>query len=249
VLLLVSFKKLVKAAKIGQFPGLNMGCSIFTYLKKTFSLSLILNSLITLATISGILYGFYHEWPNWKPYAPYLINGNLFWVVVAAALINIFPSAAIGRCLHTGRLWFHHYVYGFFVLISSAFFIIAFTSVSLIMLFLINSSNLAVNAGRFFVLTGLTLFLDDLPDVSKRVESVLNKIKAGFCHIRKAIHFLQLGTGIVSFYVFVAVALSFSHKASFTVSNCLTMGTFLITSITSFACFRRGAWLKITPVQ
>ena len=155
-----------------------MGCSIFVYLKKIFSLSLILNSLITLATVAGILYGFYHAWPYWKPYSPYLINGNLFLLVAVAALINIFPSACIGRCLHTGRLWFHHYVYGFFVLLSSSIFVMAFTSVSLIMLFLINSSNIAVNTGRFFVLTGLTLFLDDLPDVSKRVESAFNKLKS-----------------------------------------------------------------------
>jgi len=226
-----------------------MGCSIFVYLKKMFSLSLILNSFITLASVAGILYGLYHSWPYWKPFSPYLINGNLFLVVAAAALINIFPSALIGRCLHTGRLWFHHYVYGFFVLLSSAIYVIAFTSVSLIMLFFIYSSNIAVNAGRFFVLTGLTLFLDDLPDVSKRVESALNKVKSGFYKVRKGIHALQLITGLVSFYVFVAVALSSIHKLAFTFSNFLTMSTFLITSITSFVCVKRKAWLNIAPVK
>jgi hypothetical protein len=223
--------------------------SIRVWLKKTYSLSLILNALITLATIAGIMYGFYHAWPWWKPYAPYLINGNLFLVVAAAALINIFPSARIGRALHTGRLWFHHYVYGFFVLTASSIFVIAFTSVSLIMLFLINSSNIAVNTGRFFVLTGLTLFLDDLPDCSKRVESALNKFKSKVYQVRKAIHAIQLITGLVSFYVFLAVVLSMSHNVSLTVSNFLTMGTLLITSITSLACVKRKAWLKITPPQ
>ena len=226
-----------------------MGCSVFVYLKKLFSLSLILNSFITLASVAGILYGLYHSWPYWKPFSPYLINGNLFLVVAAAAFINIFPSARIGRCLHTGRLWFHHYVYGFFVLLSSAIYVIAFTSVSLIMLFFIYSPNIAVNAGRFFVLTGLTLFLDDLPDVSKRVESALNKVKSGFYKVRKGIHALQLITGLVSFYVFVAVALSSIHKLAFTFSNCLTMSTFLITSITSFVCVKRKAWLNIAPVK
>jgi len=224
-----------------------MGCSICVYLKKIFSLSLILNSLITLAAVAGILYGFYSAWPYWKPYSPYLINGNLFLLVAAAALINIFPSARIGRCLHTGRLWFHHYVYGFFVLLSSSIFVVAFTSVSLIMLFLINSSNIAVNAGRFFVLTGLTLFLDDLPDCSKRVESVLNKFKSKVYQVRKVIHALQLVTGLASFYVFLAVALSMSHNVTLSISNLLTMGTLLITSITSLACVKRKAWLNITP--
>lgn len=226
-----------------------MGCSIFVYLKKIFSLSLILNAFITLATIAGIMYGFYHAWPWWKPYAPYLINGNLFWIVAAAALINIFPSAAIGRALHTGRLWFHHYVYGFFVLVTSSIYVIAFTSVSLVMLFLINSSNVAVNAGRFFVLTGVTLFLDDLPDCSKRVESALNKFKSKVYQIRKVIHVLQLATGLVALYVFIAVAMSMSHNITLSVSNFLTMGTLLITSVTSLACVKRKAWLNIKPAD
>ena len=73
-----------------------MAESIRVWLKKIFSLTLILNALITLSAIIGIMYGFYHAWPYWKPYAPYLINGNLFIVVGIAALINIFPSASIG---------------------------------------------------------------------------------------------------------------------------------------------------------
>lgn len=220
--------------------------SIRVYLKKIFSLSLILNSLITLAAIAGILYGFYHAWPYWKPYSPYLINGNLFLLVAAAALVNIFPSACIGRALHTRRLVFHHYVYGFFVMLSSSVFVVAFTSVSLLSLFLVNTSNIAVNAGRFFVLTGLTLLLDDLPDVSKRVESALSKLKSRAYQVRKVIHGVQLITGLISFYVFLAIALSAIHSLSLTVANSITMSTLLITSITSFACVKRKAWLKIT---
>lgn len=224
-----------------------MAESIRVWLKKIFSLTLILNALITLSAIIGIMYGFYHAWPYWKPYAPYLINGNLFIVVGIAALINIFPSASIGRALHTGRLFFHHYVYGFFVLITSSIYVIAFTSASLISLFLINSSDMAVNTGRCFLLIGATLFLDDLPDVNRRIEKSLNKVKSVFCHIRQVMHVLQLATGIVTFYVFLSIVLSAFQKASFTISNYLTMATLLITSITSFACVKKKAWLKITP--
>jgi hypothetical protein len=220
--------------------------SIRVWLKKIFSLSLILNSLITLTAIAGILYGFYHAFPYWHPYAPYLINVNLFLLVAATAFINIFPSASIGRALHTGRLVFHHYVYGFFVMLSSSVFVVAFTSVSLLSLFLVNTSNIAVNAGRFFVLAGLTLLLDDLPDVSKRVESALNKLKSRAYQVRKVIHSLQLITGLISFYIFLAIALSSIHSLSLTVANSITMSTLLITSITAFACVKRKAWLKIT---
>jgi hypothetical protein len=226
-----------------------MGCSVFVYLKKIFSLTLILNSFITIAAIAGILYGFYYAWPGWKPYTPWLISGNLFLLAAIAALINIFPSASIGRCLHTGRLWFHHYVYGFFVLIFSAIYVVAFTSVSLVTLFLVNTGSIAINAGRFFVLTGATLFLDDLPDVSKRVESALNKVKSQAYRVRKAFHVLQLITGIVTLYIFLAI-LSFSiYHLEVNIANFVTMGTLLVTSFTSFACVKRKAWIKITPPE
>jgi hypothetical protein len=209
--------------------------------------------MITLASVVGILYGFYNSWLYgfyhssyyWKPYSPYLINGNLFLIAGAAALINIFPSASIGRCLHTGRLWFHHYVYGSFVLLTSSVFVIGFTSVSLLNLFLVNSSNIAVNTGRFFVLTGLTLVIDDLPDVSKRVETALNKTKTRIYQIRKGIHAGQLITGLITFYIFLAMAISSIHNL--TISNGITMSTLLITSFTALAFAKRKIWLKITP--
>jgi hypothetical protein len=211
--------------------------------------------MITIASVLGILYGFYLSyWKSitfslpyyWKPYSPYLINANLFLIVGIAALINIFPSAAIGRCLHTGRFLFHHYVYGFFVLITSSVYIIGFTSVSLLNLFFVNSTNIAVNTGRFFILTGLTLFIDDLPDVSKRVESALNKLKSKIYQIRKIVHVTQIVTGIITFYVFLSMALSIQQHSNLTVANVLTMSTILITSFTSFASAKRKDWLKIT---
>ena len=220
--------------------------AIWVMTKKIFSLMLILNALITIAALTGILYGFYHAWPWWKPYAPYLISGNFFLIAAAAALINIFPSASIGRALHTGRFLFHHYVYGFFVLLTSSIYVLAFTSVSLITLFLVNTGNVAVNTGRICVLTGLTLVLDDLPDVSKRVESTLNKLKSQAYRVRKAVYTLQFVTGAITFYIFLAIAIFVSLHPSTNIANFVTMGTLLVTSITSFACVKRKAWLKIT---
>ena len=220
-----------------------MASTVWVLIKKTFSLTLMLNSFITLATIAGILYGFYFH--AWRAYSPYLINGNLFLLAAIAAIVNIFPSASIGRCLHTGRLWFHHYVYGFFVLFLAAIFIVTFTSIPLDKLFIVNSANVAVNAGRFFFLTGLTLFLDDLPDVSKHIESTLNKVKTKAYQIRKIIHVTQLVSGLVTFYVFSTIALSSIDHHAFTISNFLTMGTLLVTSITAILFVKRKAWLKI----
>ena len=226
-----------------------MVSSLRVITKKIFSLTLILNSLVTLACTAQIMYNNYHAFPYWQPYAPYLVSGSVFFLVIVAALVNIFPSASIGRTLHTGRVWFHHYVYGFFVLVASAVFVVVFTSVSLLTFFLVYTSDLAVNAGRFFFLAGFTLILDDLPDVSKRVESTLNRLKSKAYQGRKALHYLQLFTGLVSFYVFLAVSLWTTQHPELIVEASFMIGTFLVTSLTSFACVKRKAWLKIAPVK
>ena len=226
-----------------------MAGSVRVILKKTFSLALIFNALITLAVVAGILFGFYKSYPYWHPFAPYLLDGNLFWLAMAAAVINIFPSACIGRALHTGRFLFHHYVYGFLVLLSSSLFVVLFTSVSLISLFLITSSNLAVNVGRFFILGGLTLLLDDLPDVSERIESSLNWVKSKACQVRRVLHALQLLTGAASLYLLVSVSITTIQNPERAFPNSFLIGTLLVTTITSFACVKRKAWLKITPPE
>ncbi len=226
-----------------------MAGAVRVILKKTFSLALIFNALITLGCVAGILYGFYISYPYWEPYGPYLINGNLFWLTIAAAIINIFPSAAIGRALHTGRFLFHHYVYGFFVMFSSSAFVLFFTPIPLLSLFFVDSSSVAVNAGRVFLLAGFTLLLDDLPDVSKRVESALNWVKIQAYKIRKTLHALQIFTGIISLYCCISVTLNTIMTNERALPNSFLIGTLLVTAITSFALAKRKAWLKITPPE
>jgi len=237
------FIKFEKRAKL----SMTSAGSIHVILKKVFSLALIFNALITLGCVAGIIYGYYVSYPGWRPYSPYLINGNLFWLTIAAAVINIFPSAALGRVLHTGRFLFHHYVYGFFVLCTSAAFIEFFTPVPLLNLFFIDSNDFHINAGRFLLLVGLTLFLDDLPDVSKRVEAGLNWMKTKAYQIRKPLHALQVFTGAISIYCGISVTLStiFQDPARALPNSFLIVSLFL-TGITSFALAKRKAWLKIT---
>ena len=223
--------------------------SIKVILKKIYSVALILNALITVAAVVGILSGFYTSYPPWHPYVPFLINGNLFWIALAAGVINIFPSAAIGRALHTGRFLFHHYVYGFFVLVSTSACVTAFTSISLPSLFFVDSYSVGVNAGRVCFLTGLALFLDDLPDVSKKVESGLNRLKTKAYQIRKSLHILQFVTGAFALYCCLSILLSTLVNSSQALPNSFVISSLLITSITSFACIKRKDWLKITPPE
>jgi hypothetical protein len=190
-----------------------------------------------------MLYNYRNAFPYWQPYAPYLVNGSVLFLVAAAAIVNIFPSASIGRSLHTGRFLFHHYVYGLIVLVFSAIYVVAFTPVPLLYLFVVYNSNIAANAGRFFVLAGFTLVLDDLPDVSKRVESALNKLKAKACQGRVVIHWLTLFMGGATFYVFLAVSLWTTKNPALAVPASFVIGSFLVTSITSFVCVQRKVWL------
>ncbi len=223
--------------------------SVRVLLKKTFSLALIFNSLITIACVAGIVFGFYLAYPYWQPYAPFLINGNMFWLAIAAGLINIFPTAAIGRALHTGRFLFHHYVYGFFVMLSSSAFVMVYTPIPLLNLFFVDSNSVAVNAGRVFLLAGFTLLLDDLPDVSKRVERSLNWIKKKAYQIRKTLHVAQFVTGVASIYCSLSILLSTLQTGERALPNAFPVVSLFITGITSFACVKRKAWLKITPPQ
>ncbi len=224
-----------------------MADSVRVILKKTFSIALIFNALISLACVAGILYGFYLSYPEWRPYAPYLFDGNLFWLAIAAAVINIFPSAAIGRALHTGRFLFHHYVYGFFVIAGSSAFVVAFTPIPLLNLFFVDNSTVAVNAGRVFLLAGLALLIDDLPDVSKRIEATLNWIKAGAYRARKSLHVAQFITGIFAFYCSISILLSSLTGGGRALENSFVIVSLFITGITSFACVKRKDWLKVTP--
>jgi hypothetical protein len=226
-----------------------METSVGVILKKTFSLALVFNALITIAAVAGIIFGFYRSYPNWQPYTPWLINGNLFWLALVAAIINIFPSAAIGRALHTGRFLFHHYVYGFFVLLSSSAFVTIFTPIPLPSLFLVESSNVAVNAGRVFELAGLTLLLDDLPDVNKKIERGLNWIKTKAFQVRKSLHVFQFATGCFAFYCGFSILLDSIGNSDHTLSNSFAIVSLLLTGVTSFACVKRKAWLKIAPPQ
>jgi len=230
-----------------------METPVSVILKKTFSLALIFNSLISIATVAGIIYGFYLSFSSfspWHPYAPFLVDGNLFWLALAAGVINIFPGAALGRTLHTGRFLFHHYVYGFSVLAVTSVLVTVFTPVSPISLFFVNSDDISVNAGRVFTLAGLALFLDDLPDVSKRIESSLNWVKTKACRVKMGLHVAQFITGIFAFYCSISILLSTIFvDSSRALPNSFVIVSLFITGITSFVLVKRKAWLAITPPE
>ena len=218
---------------------------ISVYGRKIFSVTLIFNALLTISCTAGLLWGFYAE--HWTLYPPYLINGNLIWFAVAAAVVNIFPAASLGK-VHTGRLWFHHYVYGFFVLLLSSAWVVLFTSASLLTMFFLNTSDLAINAGRFFFLGGLTLVLDDLPDVHSVTFRGLRWLKAKAHEARSILQAAQFVLGFATLYLFITVSLSIATKLQWiTAENFVQMGTLIVTSLTCFVSVRKKIWHKLNP--
>jgi hypothetical protein len=216
--------------------------------KKLFSLSLIFNALLTICFATSVLANLYGYAHSLQPFAPYLITGNLFWVAIVAAVINIFPSAALGRSLHTGRVLFHHYFYGFIVLLCAVGYVVLFLPVSLFNLFFVFDTSIAVNVGKFFILCGITLVLDDLPDVSKPIESALNHLKLTVGKRGRLVSMIHFFCGAVSLYIFAAVALAMYYNPQWvTLANSLCAGTLFITAVTSFIFVRRQVWQKIKP--
>ncbi|MCW3983180.1 MAG: hypothetical protein NWE96_04210 [Candidatus Bathyarchaeota archaeon] len=221
---------------------------VWVICKKTFSISLVFNALLTIACCVGIIAGFFFYFPDWKPFSPYLLDGNVFWFVIAAAAINIFPSALLGRKLHTGRFLFHHYFYGFLVIVFAAIYVVLFSPVPLHALFFVNNTSAEVNVGRFFLLGGLALLLDDLPDVSKRVEASLNWLKGKADRAKRFIVVAQGVTGAFSLYVSVAVLVGMVFEPEWvTAANILLVATTLVTGVTSFIFVKRKVWHTIAP--
>lgn len=215
------------------------------YLRKCLSVILIFNALLTISCVVGILAGIYFLYPGWKPFAPLLIDGNLFWLIIASAVINIFPAAHFGK-VHTGRLWFHHYVYGFFVLACSVIWMVFFSSVSPLTIFFINSTSVAVNVGRFFFIAGLSLVLDDLPDVHRVTNSSLQWLKGKASEAGKILHVTQFLMGLIAVYFVVAVSISISQNPQWvTAANYILIGSMIITAITSFFGVARKVWINL----
>lgn len=221
---------------------------IWTISKKVFSVSLVFNALLTIACAVSVLGGVYLYYPGWKPFEPYLFDGAVFWFAIAAAIINLYPSAMAGRKLHTGRFLFHHYLYGFIVIACALVYIVFFTPVSLLTIFLVFNETVEVNIGKFFLLGGFALLLDDLPDVSERIEGHLNWLKD---KARKSPHLFgvaQAVTGVGSLYLAGSLLWGMINVPEWvTLANFVTCGTTIITGVLSIVFIRRRFWHNIEP--
>ena len=220
-----------------------MAARIAPYAKKLLSLAMIFNSLLSIVYAIGLLRGYYIN--KWALYQPYLVSGTLFWALIPASIANIFPSTLVGR-VKTGRLWFHHYVYGFIVLILAIIFVILCVPISILDLFTAYTTEVSVNIGRFFFLGGLALVLDDLPDVSDKVRRSLGFLKLKAYRGKRIMHVIQFIVVLFLLYLLSAVVLSMAtNPVEATLPNLIFSGNLLAASLISIGIFKLKTWLKI----
>ena len=179
--------------------------------RKTLSLALIFNSMISLASVVNILVGLYVNAYSWQLYSPLLVNGSLFLFVIATAVLNIVPAKLVGK-VHLKRILFHHYVYGFLASSISATLTAVFTP-AYALVFLMPSLGLQttglqmimIYSGLFFVYGGLTLMIDDIRDVSMWLGKTLDRLKLWAVKSRKTIQKVHFVSSLVTVYVAACV--------------------------------------------
>lgn len=216
--------------------------------QKIFSLSLVFNALLTIACAVSVLSSAYYYSTVWKPFEHYLIDVGVFWFAIVAAVLNLYPCTMLGRKLHTGRFLFHHYFYGLLVLAVAAVYVIFFTPVSIFTIFFVFNESVNVNVGKFFLLAGFALLLDDLPDASTRLERHLNVLKEKVRQIPCFMEVIQAIAAVGSLYLCISIFLGLIYVPGWVIlANFITSISILITAVTSFVFIRRRFWHKIEP--
>jgi hypothetical protein len=101
---------------------------------------------------------------NWKVFEQYLINGNLFWFLILASILNIFLAIKISQIKTS-----YNFLYGILIAVISAASLLIFTPLSIFSIFTASTTDLMINMGRFFLLSGIALFLIEIPSILKMI--------------------------------------------------------------------------------
>jgi hypothetical protein len=223
--------------------------------RKTLSLALMFNSMISLVSAGYVLFALYMSQFGGQPYAPYLIDGSLLWLAVLTAVLNIVPAKLIGK-VTIGRVLFHHYVYGLLASSIPLALMAAFTPAYLLVLlvpalgFSVNGLQmLPIYTGSFFVYGGLTLIIDDIRDVSLRLGRTLDKLKMWAFKSSNILQKVHLFSSLASLCVTVCIfAWGFENIiwqkswSIWDVSQLFFMTSLLITSLWGLKVVKAKLW-------
>lgn len=215
-------------------------------MKKVFSVILIFIALLTIACAIEILTDKAWFESNWQPFYNFFLNGATCIAVIARGILNFYPSMNIAKGIHTKRLFFHHYFWGLIVVFIALCYLLVFSPLPILKTFFVYSSDLAVNTGRFLLLVGITLFVDDLPDTSAYVHEALEKLKAKTLKINVVFHWLEILTGIIVLStVLVSAVFLVNNPQIVSLPTVILHLPMFLSSIISIILFKQKGWLTI----
>lgn len=165
---------------------------VFTMGKKMLGLILISNSIASLISALGVLCGSCLNMPI-QFHETYLVNKILFVFVALTSVLNLAPAKTLGK-IEIRRLFFHHYVYGFMLIL------LYFTSAMLL-----STMQLWVWDGQTYIILllywGSALVIDDICDISPRITVLLNAVARRVYRLGSLILTVHAISSLVSVYI------------------------------------------------
>jgi hypothetical protein len=211
---------------------------IITLGKKTLSLALIFNSLLSIFYAIGLLSGIYAN--NWNVFQPYFMKGNFFWLLIAASILNIFVAMKISQNKKS-----YNFLFGLIITGISVASLLIFTNVSIFTIFTASTTDLMINTGRFFLLSGIAISLLEMPSMLKIIgltpKTTQTKDNLG----GKILFCLQLAMIFIIFYMFFAVIYYIGqYPEANTIANLILSFALLFTGFITFGATIFKTWLK-----
>jgi hypothetical protein len=217
---------------------------ILSVLGRIFGQALIFNSLLTIAYGTSIYFLLNQFFPNGQPFYPYLLYGHVFWLLIIVGLLNIVPCALLSCSFNTGRFLFHHYVYGFIVIIAAYAYLALIPSNAA--LFWVYDTRVSVNIGRVFFLVGAAMVIDDLPDVHPKIDSLIRWVKPKAACSARPLSVMHFVAGAICLYIVVVLSVGLWLNPSWaTTTVYILIGNLVISCLISFIALSANAWFRL----
>jgi hypothetical protein len=168
------------------------------------------------------------------------MKGNFFWLLIAASILNIFVAIKINQIKAS-----YNFFFGLIIATVSATLLLIFTKLSFFSIFTASTTDLMINTGRFFLLSGIALFLLEIPSILK-IRGLTPKTKQTKDNLGYKILFcLQLAMIFITFYMFFAVIYYMGqYSEANTLANLILSFALLFTGFISFGATIFKTWLK-----
>jgi len=208
-------------------------------IRKALSLTLIFNSVTSLFFSLSVLFGVYVGF-SYLIHGPHPIDTLLLFFVALTSMLNIVPAQIFGR-VNIKRILFHHYVYGFLSIAAYLVFA-ALHSIAFPQIFPFY--------GSLLLYWGLTLIIDDAPDISPKLTRLINFIGEKIGRIGGAIQAIHLISDLVSAYVTLQISLHIFKTNLLTsvafsgIIYLLPIIGFSVTTIYGLKVCREAIWIK-----